>query len=159
MLWLRALVFVVIAPGTVAGLLPWLVHTAWFPASALALGGWRWLGLVPAAVGLLVLGQTVADFVRKGEGTPAPIDPPKHLITTGLHGWCRNSMYIGVLLVILGESIGYANPAVLAYGAVVWLMFHLFVLLYEEPKLASLFGSEFDAYKARVPRWIPRRPR
>jgi protein-S-isoprenylcysteine O-methyltransferase Ste14 len=44
----------------------------------------------------------------------------------------------------------------IVYGALLWLFFHLFVVAYEEPTLEQTFGSEYEAFRAAVPRWIPR---
>ena len=70
-------------------------------------------------------------------------------------------MYISVIAVILGQALLFGNVAVLEYGSIVWLLFHLFVLLYEEPTLRASFGAEYESFCAEVPRWIPRitRPR
>jgi len=57
---------------------------------------------------------------------------------------------------ILGQRLVFGNVRVLAYGAVVWLLFHLFVLIYEEPTLRATFGREYEIYCSEVPRWIPR---
>jgi hypothetical protein len=37
-----------------------------------------------------------------------------------------------------------------------WLLFHLLVILYEEPALRGRFGRDYDVYCQRTPRWIPR---
>ena len=65
-------------------------------------------------------------------------------------------MYVGVLTVILGLAALHRSLPVAAYAAVVATGFHLFVLLYEEPHLRRVFGAEYEAYRARVPRWLPR---
>jgi protein-S-isoprenylcysteine O-methyltransferase Ste14 len=46
--------------------------------------------------------------------------------------------------------------ALLVHGAVIWLMFHLFVIAYEEPTLRRSFGEDYEAFRTAVPRWIPR---
>ena len=48
------------------------------------------------------------------------------------------------------------NVALLQYGGLVWLLFHLFVLMYEEPTLRGAYGSEYELFCAHVPRWLPR---
>ena len=68
----------------------------------------------------------------------------------------RNPMYVGVLLILLGESITFASLPILQYAVVVWLFFHLFVIFYEEPTLRQEFGASYEEYCKTVPRWIPR---
>ena len=89
-------------------------------------------------------------------GTPAPVFPTRHLVVTGLYRYVRNPMYAAVVITILGQGLTLGNVNVLEYGALVWLLFHLFALAYEEPTLRASFGSEYESFCAEVPRWIPR---
>jgi protein-S-isoprenylcysteine O-methyltransferase Ste14 len=57
---------------------------------------------------------------------------------------------------IVAQAVWYGSRAVLWYGVGMALLFHARVVLFEEPALASAFGDEFAAYRARVPRWLPR---
>jgi protein-S-isoprenylcysteine O-methyltransferase Ste14 len=98
------------------------------------------------------------EFAAAGLGTPAPIDPPKVLVARGLYRVVRNPMYVGVLLVLLGESLVFGSWALLRYAVLVWLCFHLFVVLYEEPALRRKFGASYEGYRKRVWRWTPRLP-
>ena len=97
------------------------------------------------------------DFATAGQGTPAPIDAPKHLVVRGLYRFVRNPMYVGVLLMLTGESRAFRSLRILIYAAIVFVFFNLFVIFYEEPALTRKFGAEYDEYMRRVPRWIPRR--
>jgi protein-S-isoprenylcysteine O-methyltransferase Ste14 len=63
---------------------------------------------------------------------------------------------VAVVSTILGQGFLLGNLALLEYGGVVWLLFHLFVLFYEEPTLRASFGSEYQIFCAEVRRWIPR---
>ena len=92
----------------------------------------------------------------QGVGTPAPVFPPRHLVVTGLYRYVRNPMYIAVVSTIFGQGLVFGNVALLEYGGLVWLLFHLWVLGYEEPTLTVRFGSEYEVFCAAVPRWIPR---
>lgn len=96
------------------------------------------------------------DFLSKGSGTPAPIDPPKQLVIEGLYRFVRNPMYVGVLLVILGHFLWFGYWYILAYAAVVYTAFSTFVIFYEEPHLRKTFGPAYEEYCNQVPRWIPR---
>jgi protein-S-isoprenylcysteine O-methyltransferase Ste14 len=148
--------FTIVVPGTVVGLMPWLL-ARWFPQPALP-GELRWLGLVLVVPGVAVLLDSVVRFVRV-RGTPAPPAPTEELVVTGLYRFVRNPMYVGVLIALVGEALLYARAVILIYAAVAWLAVHLFVLGYEEPTLRRRYGSSYEEYTRRVRRWIPTRPR
>jgi protein-S-isoprenylcysteine O-methyltransferase Ste14 len=116
----------------------------------------RVLGLFLIAVGLVPLAVSIRDFAVTGRGTLAPIDPPRKLVRVGLYRHVRNPMYVGVVTALVGESLLFQSRALAIYAVVVWLVFHLFVVLYEEPHLRGTFGPDYDAYREAVPRWIPR---
>jgi protein-S-isoprenylcysteine O-methyltransferase Ste14 len=153
---LGSIVFLVVAPGAVAGLIPyWLCGWRVGPP-LLGLAAVRWLGVLLIAAGLLGLLDTFARFTFQGIGTPAPVFPTRHLVVSGPYRYVRNPMYVAVLATILGQGLFFGSDAVVEYAVVVGLDFHLFVLLYEEPTLRSTFGAEYADFCARVPRWIPR---
>ena len=118
----------------------------------------RPLGLPVAVLGALVAASCVAVFVSRGRGTPAPFDAPREFVATGPYRYVRNPMYIGASLVILGAGLWLQSPSIVALSALFILVFHLFVLIYEEPTLEDRFGSSYLQYKASVHRWLPRRP-
>ena len=105
---------------------------------------------------MLVYIACVSDFMTVGGGTPAPIDPPRRLVVRGLYGFVRNPMYLGVGAAFLGEVAFTTALWLAAYAAVVFVIWHPFVVYYEEPRLTQLFGDEYRPYCARVPRWLPR---
>ena len=105
------------------------------------------------AAGLL---DSFSRFAVQGLGTPAPVFPTRHLVVTGLYRYVRNPMYVAVVSAILGQALIFGNVMLLEYGAIVWLLFHIFVLVYEEPTLKASFGAEYEVFCAKVPRWIPR---
>jgi protein-S-isoprenylcysteine O-methyltransferase Ste14 len=153
---LGSLVFLVLAPGAVAGLVPWWI-SGWRARPAfLGLGIGRVLGaaLVAAACGILL--DSFARFALRGLGTPAPILPTRHLVVTGLYRHVRNPMYVAVVSAVLGQALLLADVRLLAYAALLGLVFHLFVLAYEEPTLREAHGAEYERFCANVPRWIPR---
>lgn len=153
---LGSIVFFFIAPFVIAGVLPWLFWKGEMKNAFLGVEETRLVGLALMAFGTTILIDSFARFALQGIGTPAPIAPPRHLVVTGLYRFVRNPMYVAVLTVIFGEAIFFADPRLAAYGVVVWLLFHAFVRLYEEPALKEQFGAEYQAYKTNVPRWIPR---
>lgn len=113
-------------------------------------------GMVVGAVGALVALWCIATFVWAGRGTPAPFDPPRRLVLQGPYRFMRNPMYLGAGSALAGAALFYGSLALLAYAAVLLLITHVFVVLYEEPALRRTFGGEYDAYRARVRRWWPR---
>jgi len=106
--------------------------------------------------GLPVLLDSFARFAIQGLGTPAPIFPTRRLVVSGLYRYVRNPMYVAVVSLILGQGLFFGNLRVLEYGIAIWVAFHLFVLLYEEPTLRNAYGSEYEEFCIHVPRWIPR---
>ncbi len=153
---LGSTLFFVLAPGTVAGLVPWWISRWRFESSAI---GWlplRVVGGLLIAAGSAVLLDSFARFALKGLGTPAPVFPTRHLVITGLYRYVRNPMYVAVVGIIVGQGLLLGNIRVLEYGALVWLGFHLFVVAYEEPTLRASFGAQYEGFCADVPRWIPR---
>jgi protein-S-isoprenylcysteine O-methyltransferase Ste14 len=148
--------FLVIAPGTVAGYVPWRICGWRIQAPLLHFSAFRWLGVLLIAVGVPVLLDSFAHFALKGLGTPAPVFPTRHLVVSGLYRYVRNPMYVAVVAAILGQGLLFGDVRILEYGILVWLAFHLFVVLYEEPTLRRSFGAEYEAFCVQVGRWVPR---
>jgi protein-S-isoprenylcysteine O-methyltransferase Ste14 len=149
-----SLAFLVIAPGFVAGVVPWWI-SRWEMEAAVMLPV-RVAGIVLIALGIAGLLDSFARFALQGLGTPAPVAPTEHLVISGLYRNVRNPMYCAVTATILGQGLLFGNWNVLEYGAAVWLLFHLFVVIYEEPVLRRKYGSEYNEFCREVPRWIPR---
>jgi protein-S-isoprenylcysteine O-methyltransferase Ste14 len=151
----RSIAWTVVIPGIVVGYLPW-----------------RFFGLRHArfdwgaprhllAAALMLIGTSlflvcVWEFARRGRGTLSPLDPPRRLVVRGLYRYVRNPMYLSGTLVLLGEVALTGSRSLLAYWAVWFTAVNLFVIAYEEPTLRRQFGAEYDAYCARVGRWLPR---
>lgn len=148
----KNLLFTLLVPGTVAGILPFRLSRH----ASIADEPWRLLAAVLFAVGIAIYAWCVWDFASFGRGTPAPIDAPKRLVVRGLYRYSRNPMYVGVLTTILGWCALYRSAGIALYAAVVATAFQLFILLYEEPHLAHEFPDDYAAYRQRVGRWLPR---
>jgi protein-S-isoprenylcysteine O-methyltransferase Ste14 len=146
--------FFVVAPGGVAGLVPWLL-TGWRLHRSYA-WPWRVLGVVLVVVGAAVLVHAFARFVVEGAGTPAPIAPTQRLVLGGLYRHVRNPMYLAVVAAICGQALILGRPWLYAYAALVAATVWTFVTLYEEPMLARRYGAQYDAYRDAVPGWRPR---
>ncbi|RTM09708.1 MAG: isoprenylcysteine carboxyl methyltransferase [Hyphomicrobiales bacterium] len=153
---LGSALFFVVAPCVVAGLIPWWITSWEFLPPFLDLQATRAVGILLIVAGLPGLVDSFARFALQGLGTPAPIAPTQNLVVTGLYRHVRNPMYVAVVAVILGQAILFGDWRLVIYGAFMWLAFHAFVLTYEEPVLAQRFGSQYEDFRANVPRWIPR---
>ena len=149
-------VFLVLAPGLVAGWIPWWISDWRLQAPFFGLPFVRVGGGILIALGAVGLLDSFARFAWQGVGTPAPVLPTRNLVVTGLYRSVRNPIYVSVVSAILGQALLFGNAMLLAYGGLVWLLFHIFVLAYEEPTLRNKFGSEYEAFCGEVPRWIPR---
>ncbi|MFQ5478592.1 MAG: methyltransferase family protein [Candidatus Binatia bacterium] len=163
LLLLKNLVFTVLIPGTVALYLPWIIAAEGpAPSEPIATLG-RHGAIAPLAGGACIYSWCLWDFMRFGRGTPAPIDAPRRLVVRGLYRYVRNPMYLGVLMVILGWAIYFVSALLALYGLSIGLVFHLFVVVYEEPTLRRRFGLQYENYSSRTNRWVPgdgaKRPR
>jgi protein-S-isoprenylcysteine O-methyltransferase Ste14 len=146
--------FFAVAPGTVAGLIPWAL-TGW-EVEAEWWSPLRVLGALLVLAGAAVLVHAFARFVLEGLGTPAPLAPTEHLVVGGLYRYVRNVMYIAVTAAILGQALLLGSRTLLVYAAVAWAGMAAFVKLYEEPTLADRYGAQYEEYRRAVPAWWPR---
>src|SRR5262249_38142098 len=150
---LKSLLFLILMAGLGAAYIPFAllpttphVETGLFAYLALPL----WL------LGGLIILLCFWDFTFTGPGTPAPIYPPTQLVTNGFYRYLRNPIYVGVLSILIGHFLWFKSIWLLAYALVVFLAFHLFVTVYEEPTLKGKFGAAYEQYCTSVPRWIPK---
>ena len=155
-MWLRSAFFTLAFPGTVLIWVPlWLSA---YTSGPFGLGAARWVGVVPLVIGTTGLLWCIWDFGRMGKGTLAPVDPPRFVVRSGLYQVVRNPMYLSVLTALAGEVLLFPSLRLAVWGAIVAVMFHLFVVSYEEPTLRRQFGTDYDAYCRATSRWLPRRP-
>ncbi len=150
---IKSLLFLILAAGLGAGYVPFFllpdhpqVETGIFAYLALPL----WL------LGGVTILWCFWDFTFQGHGTPAPIDPPKELVSSGPYRYVRNPIYLGVLTIIIGYFLWFKSIWMLAYAVAVLFLCHLFVTLYEEPVLKRKFGAAYENYCQSVPRWFPK---
>lgn len=150
---LNTILFTVFVPGTVIGYIPYRLTGRFHnPAS----GPLMWLSAAVIALGAAIYFRCAWEFAVRGLGTPAPIAPTKYLVTTTLHRYVRNPMYIGVFSVLAGEVLLFRSLRLLEYLAFCCVAVQLFVVFYEEPTLHHQFGESYEQYRRSVPRWIPR---
>ena len=149
-------IFLFVAPGVVAGWIPWRITRGRLEPPLFDGRASRIIGVLLIVVGASVLLESFARFARVGRGTPAPVAPTERLVVSGLYRHVRNPMYLAVVSAILGQALLFGSSELLWYGALMWLAFHLFVLLYEEPTLRRQHGDEYETYRAAVRRWRPR---
>src|SRR5262245_50913188 len=137
---LKTALFIFFVPGSVIIAIPlWIILPG--ERALLDPGLLRWLAIPMWLGGGSVLLWCAADFVRKGRGTPAPVEPPKELVVEGLYRYVRNPMYVGVLTATAGHAFWFGSLRLAGYVLALWLIFHLFVTLYEEPHLRQTFGA------------------
>lgn len=144
--------FFVLAPGTVAGLIPWMI-TSWEFREPVVVA--QVLGALLIAGGLVPLVHAFVQFAKAG-GTPMPAAPPEHLVVSGANRWVRNPMYVGILAIIVGQALLFGQLGLLLYAAIAWAATAAFVRFYEEPTLQRMFGVEYAEYRRAVPAWWPR---
>jgi protein-S-isoprenylcysteine O-methyltransferase Ste14 len=157
-LFLKNLLFTILVPGFVAGWVPLVYLLRRTPVPVL----WTWphfLAAPPLLCGILVYLACVWQFAVTGRGTPAPIDPPKKLVMRGLYRWVRNPMYLGVLLIVLGEVLLFRHLTLALYLVFLASAFQVFVVLYEEPVLRRRYGAIYSDYCNSVNRWMPGKPK
>ena len=150
---LRSLLFLILIPGTVAGYIPSRILRASKQLAIPPLSISSALAGGLALLGICALLICVWDFFEAGRGTLAPFDPPKRLVVRGLYRFTRNPMYNGVVALLLGEAWFFHSTTLLQYALVVFVIFHLMVVVYEEPALEAQFADSYRAYRASVPRW------
>ena len=153
---LGSALFLILAAGIGAGLVPWWISHWNVQAPLLGVPLVRALGAFLVVFGIIVVVDSFARFAFQGLGTPAPVFPTRHLVVTGFYRYVRNPIYLAAVSLILGEGLILGNVNVLTYGVLAWLGTHGFVVAYEEPTLRETFGAEYDAFCSNVPRWLPR---
>jgi protein-S-isoprenylcysteine O-methyltransferase Ste14 len=150
---LKSLLFLIVAPGMVAGYIPLALLRR---GPRLETGVFGYLALPLWAIGAVILLWSFWNFLKEGRGTPAPVDPPKELVAVGFYRYVRNPMYVGIMAINLGHFLWFGYWNLLIYTIVIFIAFSLFVIYYEEPTLKQKFGLAYEDYLKKVPRWIPK---
>jgi protein-S-isoprenylcysteine O-methyltransferase Ste14 len=158
MVWIRGLIFTLLVPCVVAIYVPSTMYRG-----GSVNGGWWSAGWILIAAGAIVYMVCLLQFLASG-GTPAIFftrglkfvlgEEPTKLVQGGLYRVSRNPMYVGVLLAVFGQAILFASLEVAIYGFALCLIFHLVVVLLEEPHLRRERGPSYDDYCRQVRRWL-----
>jgi phospholipid methyltransferase len=92
--------------------------------------------------------------IRLGGGGPGMDTPPERLVTSGPFAWCRNPMYLGHIIFLVGLTLSLRSElaALITVASVVWFQFRV---RRDERRLAERFGQPYIDYKSRVRRWVP----
>ena len=150
--FIQTVVAFILLPGIFALFLPLLIsyidpwdHPFFLPGSLIVI------------LGMILLLWCIRDFYVSGKGTLAPWNPPQNLVIIGLYRFTRNPMYISVLLLVLGWGIFFYSPILVLYDCILFIVFHIFVVKFEEPWLRARFGESWVLYKKNVSRWLLRK--
>jgi protein-S-isoprenylcysteine O-methyltransferase Ste14 len=153
---LKSLLFLIVAPGIVAGYIPLVLLRS---GPLIETGIFAYLAFPLWLIGIGILLWSFWNFFHEGGGTPAPMDPPRELVVVGFYRYVRNPMYFGILQMLIGYFLWFGYWSLLIYSVLVFILTHLFIVLYEEPTLRRKFGPSYEEYMKQVPRWIPKLPR
>jgi protein-S-isoprenylcysteine O-methyltransferase Ste14 len=149
-----------ILPLTAAGIIPFLQIARFDPFrlefNLPLLGLQLPLGLLLFGLGFALLITTVRLLARIGQGTLAPWDSTRRLVTQGPYAYVRNPMISGVLFMLVGEAVGSGSWAIAVWALLFLAINTLYFKLSEEPGLVQRFGQEYSDYRTRVPMWLPR---
>ena len=104
-------------------------------------------------IGLALVAAAISNFSRAG--TPVPTnEPTRVLVTTGIHGWTRNPLYLGMFLLYGGIGLAAQSPWILILTLPLAITIRYGVVAREEAYLERRFGDAYRDYKARVRRWV-----
>ena len=111
---------------------------------------------IVVAIGAFIAGWCAFEFAWRGHGTPAPMDPPRRLVVSGLYRYVRNPMYVGFGILLIGEAWLIGRIEIIYEMLIALALVSTFVIVYEEPALRAKFGDDYLEYCRNVRRWIPR---
>ena len=154
-LFFRNLFFTILQPGIVAGLIPFLILGDKVKnISDQPFAFYHALGVLIFVGGIVIMLICIVSFAIHGKGTLSPADPTKKLVVAGLYKFSRNPMYVGVMMILVGEAIFFPSVSLWIYTFSIFSAFHIFIIFFEEPRLRKDFEEEYDSYCKKVKRWI-----
>lgn len=162
MIGLKAIIFSILIPGTVAGLIPMMILN--YELFFFEIGNLKYSGFIFLLAGVVIYLSTLFSFITYGKGTPAIFftsslksligSEPEYLVLNGLYKRSRNPMYLGVVLTVFGEGLYFQHSILLIYAFLLLLIFHLIVIRIEEPHLLKKYGENYKSYLKKTPRWF-----
>lgn len=154
-LLLRNLIFTILHPGLVVGLFPYFIAKAEFQNTfSIPFEFHQILGIIIFLFGFVIMIHCILSFAIVGKGTLSPLDPTKQLVVTGLYKYSRNPMYVGVIMLLIGECLVSQSISLMVYSGIVFIAFNLFIIFREEPRLVKTFGKTYHDYRKSVRRWF-----
>jgi protein-S-isoprenylcysteine O-methyltransferase Ste14 len=112
-------------------------------------------GAILMAAGGLLVASCLLAFIFRGQGTPAPFDPPEVFVAVGPYKYLRNPMYLGAWLLLAGAGLYLGSGSMVLFSVLWILVVHVFVVTLEEPGLKRRFGATYEDYCRKVHRWMP----
>jgi protein-S-isoprenylcysteine O-methyltransferase Ste14 len=150
---IRSIFFTITLPGVGILLIPYLILLISDSNTSLDFSPVSLSGIILWIISFFCLLYCIWSFAFHGRGTLAPLDPPKLLVVQGLYQYTRNPMYLAVFGALISEALIFHSFGILMYSLIAFVLFHIFVVHYEEPKLLSEFGIAYDQYRQAIPRW------
>ncbi len=158
----RRLIVTPIAAVIFFGLLTFFVFCSfwvdsWLNIPHLPDAWWRYAVAAVLFIAGIALGAITVTKFFSTRGTPVPTSPPPKLVTTGLYGWIRNPMALGLLLLLEGLGFYFGSLSLIVFFAPLPIVLYaIYIKAVEEPELELRFGQEYRDYKKKVPMFIPR---
>jgi len=137
-------------------LIPFMILTSPNHVNLFGLGEFRYFGMLPIVMGIIVYLWCSFAFVFTGKGTPIHTMPPKKFVVKGLYRYIRNPMYLACCLVLTGEILLFQSQGLLIYLLIMFGLFNIRLMVSEEPGLRKRFGDSYIQPCKSVGRWIPR---
>lgn len=116
-------------------------------------GAAKGLGWALIAVGVVLGPVSAGRFVFR-RTTLKPHGSASALVTDGAYAWTRNPIYVGLAAIYLGVALVLGAVWPLPLIAAPLLLLNSVVIPFEEARMRDLFGSAYEAYCARVRRWL-----
>ena len=149
---------IVLFPGTVTVYIPYRLLAPCIISGPNSWSLTQFAALLLLSIGAVILFRSIWSFALIGKGTLAPFDETQRLIVVGLYRYVRNPMYVGVILILLAESLFFWSTTLLTYTAFCFVIANVLIIGYEENRLRFKYGDEFRQYSEHVGRWIPGKP-
>ena len=147
---------IVIGYGFLAVFLPRKLLSLNLQLFSVDIGSIKYCGLILIITGAVINLKCYWDLIFSGKGTPDPLISTEKLVVRGFYQFIRNPIYVGLFLILFGETILFMSTVLLGYSLLCLLVLNLIVVLIEEPRLRKKFGGSYDDYLKSVPRWVPR---